>query len=673
MSVVRFCLVSSRLSVRLPKAAASRAARSAAVFVTTALLVGCPSMAPVVPDDAGTAAVAGPAQTPVRSQDPQAGIDFALAQDDFTQGEFASAIDAFRMFAAEYPNDVLLVRAELFIARSQLSLGQSAQAVASLRAIAESPESEAIRSLATLYLGYAALRTQSLDAAMALVDEGMERSGARAFPQADVLPGDEASLASLWAETLQLRGEWLGALSTLEVVARTSNGDPALLLYAYDRATEVAETRMGLAQLQEAWSGGSDFVRGTVAGALVSALVDANELELAGQVLADAEPLMAALGLDARLDAARARVANASVQPLRWGIAVSLTGANRRAGRAALAAALLAQDAFSSAAPMTTLVVADTGSTVQGGIDAMRTLLDSRVAVVLGPLELELTQPLRQMADEADVPFVSQSTVPWTQPIEDTWRLQLDAGRDARTAVGFAMDRRQARTFLIVSETGLSSESYLAQLCDAARQTIEQQGGRVVAQLDVDTSGDSLQDSARATVSALRPLQADALYLAVTPATATALAAWFAASDVWPAADDAEAQAGRMTWVGNTFLLDEGLLRDSSRYIEGMVLPAWYYAGLAQGPAETFTLRFEHQFGRSPGLTEAFAYDASSWIRRVLQEGHSTPRAVATQLRQQPVVHGVTGATAPDDAGNLAAEPALVVVRGGVFTWLDVQ
>jgi hypothetical protein len=57
----------------------------------------------------------------------------------------------------------------------------------------------------------------------------------------------------------------------------------------------------------------------------------------------------------------------------------------------------------------------------------------------------------------------------------------------------------------------------------------------------------------------------------------------------------------------------------------------------------------------------------------VLQEGHSTPRAVATQLRQQPIVHGVTGATAPDDAGNLAAEPALVVVRGGVFTWLDVQ
>ena len=47
-----------------------------------------------------------------------------------------------------------------------------------------------------------------------------------------------------------------------------------------------------------------------MAGALVSALVDANELELAGQVLADAEPLMAALGLDARLDAARARVAH---------------------------------------------------------------------------------------------------------------------------------------------------------------------------------------------------------------------------------------------------------------------------------------------------------------------------------------------------------------------------
>ncbi len=643
-----------------------------ALFVTAALLMACPGVAPIVPDSTSAEPVTEP-QTIVRSQDPQAEIDFAIAQDYFTQGEFADALEAFRMFAAEYPNDVLLVRAELFMARSQLSLGQSEQAIASLQAIAGSSEAEASRRLARLYVGYAMLRTQSLDAAIAVVDELMESAEGRGFPQADVLPGDEASLASLWAETLQLRADWLGAISSLEVVARTSNGDSSLLLYAYDRATEFAETRMGLAQLQEAWSGGSDFVRGTVAGALVSALVDANELELAGQVLADAAPLMTALGLDARLDAARARIANASVQPLRWGIAVSLTGANRRAGRAALAAALLAQDAFSSAAPMTTLVVADTGSTVQGGMNAMQTLLDSRVAVVLGPLELELTQPLRQMADEADVPFISQSTVPWTQATEDTWRLQLDAARDARTAVGFAMDRRQARTFLIVSETGLSSDSYLTQLSEAARETIEQQGGRVVAQLDVDTSAESLQDSARATVSALGPLEADALYLAVTPSTATALAAWFAASDVWPAADDAEAQAGRMTWIGNTFLLDEGLLRDSSRYVEGMVVPAWYYADLAAGPAETFTVRFEHQFGRSPGLTEAFAFDASTLVRRVLLEGHSTPQAVASQLRRQPILHGVTGATAPDEAGNLAAEPGLVVVRGGAFTWLDVN
>jgi ABC-type branched-subunit amino acid transport system substrate-binding protein len=632
---------------------------------------GC-STPPVRPEpDAGTPVQSDAGTSIERGHDPAAEAAFAEAEAEFTAGRYPEAIAAFQLFAAEFPDDILVVRAELFIARSQVALGQVEVAQSTFEAIAEAPESDELRTLAALYVAYCTLRAEGLDPAIAVVDQEIERRGYATWPEEGVLPGDEPSLASLWAETLLVRGETVGAISALERVARSASGDDALVLYAYDRATEIAETRMNPDDLALGWADPSPFVRGTVAGALVSAHVDAGRLAEAGAVLADAGPLLTSLGLEARLDVARARVANASVQPLRWGIAVSLTGANRRAGRAALAGALLAQDAFSAASPHTTLLIEDAGSTVAGVTLAIEALVEGGAAAIVGPLESDLAAAARQAAHRAGVPFVSMAVEPFADRLELTWRLQADPYRDARAAVGVAMDRYQSRTFVLVTETGLTPDSYLSLALGEARRVIESQGGQVTAQLEIEPDSETLQDSARATAAVLATLETDALYLAVSPASAAALSAWMAAEDLWPATSVEMAWQGERVWLGNSFLVDDALLRDSSRYVEGMVMPFWFSPRLVRGWAETFNARFAAQFGRYPGVIEAFAFDASTLVRRLLQEGHATPATLGARLEANARLDGVTGTLAPDREGNLGAEPALVIVRDGAFQWLD--
>lgn len=632
-----------------------------ALLALAALLAACPRPTP------------DPPVVVVTSDDAAAQARFDEAVALYEGGRFDDAVEAFQLFGAEFPGDALAVRAELYLGRSLSAAGDLMQARTLFRSLADAPDTAQTRELAALYLAFVEAVRGERAASDAAIAEALAMSPRLRTPVGVVIPGDEALLASLLAEARVGRAEWDDAMAELETVAAWSPDD-ALLFYGYDRAFEVAETRMDVDALSRVFDGGSEFAMTVTAPALVAALARLGDVETARAVLDEAREPMQTLGFGERWEASSTALATVGGEVrARWGVVLSLSGPNRRAGRAALGGLLLAQDAFEVQAPESTMIIRDTGGTVEGTRRAISELAAWQVSAIVGPIEDDLALAGRAAAAELDIPYIALSPGRWADPAEGAWRLQIDAAAEADAAVDVAWADRGATRFAIVRPAGADTP-WLDDFAAYAWDAVEERGGEVVIEATVDLAPDALQEAAEAAAEQVARAAPDAIIVALPASEAGTFASWMAAQNVWPSPDGRTvADDGRrlVTWVGNSFMVDDLLLRDAADYLTGAIIPAWFVPALAEGEALVFSDRFEATYGRTPGTLEAFAWDAGSLVRRVLtDEGIRGAARVAARLSAGVELRGAIGVVRFDEEGNPAVTPTLVTVRGGAFARL---
>ncbi len=517
--------------------------------------------------------------------------------------------------------------------------------------------------LATMYQAWVQARQGNADAAgrtlVAAASSGAE------LPWELLAAPDRAGVAGLLVEGLLDEGLTTDrsaslAMSTLERVALEAGADETLLIYAYDRALEVAERRLTPEQLSELWETGTPFVRGTVAGAFVNALTEAGEVARAAEVLRASRDGMTALGLDFRAAGVQAGLSWSSQQSLRTGVLVSMTAGERQVGRAMLAGLLLVQRTFEAEPPASTLAFADIGGSAEQVEIAMRELAALDVALIIGPPEPALAARARQVAVELGIGLIDTSVLPLSTELDGVVHLQADPRLEAAAALGPALEAG-ARSVAIVSDPGASAQSYQAALV-AAVYGLADQAGLSVLEIPMETAAESLQEMAALAARQLSGSGADAYYMAVGDAPTAALAAHLANLGQWPAGS-----GGQAWWMGNSFSAGTTVRRDSARYVEGMVFPAFFEPATARGSALTFVHRFEQVFGRQPASLEAFSAVAGTWARELVAVAGGSAAAVKQRLAEDRVFDTMLGPAGRDAFGNVLIEPVLLTMQGGEY------
>ncbi len=632
--------------------------RLGALVALAMLALGCPRQPPplevVVP--------------PLHDDDPAAQAAFDAARAEYEAGRFRSAADLFRLFGAQHPTSPLAPRAELYLGRSLVADGDTAGGLPIFASLGTCPD-RAIAQLAHVYLAFTHGVRGEFDAAddalrRLLLDDPRYR-----LPVELAITGDVALLASLVAEAHLEHGAASIALGELEWVAAWADDD-ALLYYAYDRAVEVAETRLTPVQLREAVEGSSEFVLAVAAAAAIAERLDAGDADGAAAVLARAAGPMAALGLNDRLDAAqRLLAADTGAGAPRIGLVASLSGPNRRAGRAVLGGALLAMRAFAPAEPRALLFVRD----AQGDADATRAAveeLDSLGAVaVIAPLEPDLATIACETASAAGMGCLSLSTDPLSRPRTGVWRLQMDAAAEA-AVIARTMHARGADRVVVVRSDDLDGAAYTERFAEAVTRAVTDVGGAVVAEVALDTAGATLQETSQEAARAVAAARPTGVVLALDAERAAAVAAWLAMENVWAVSDPAAAPAGRTNVVlaASSFAAADVVLRNASRYFVDALVPVYFHPQVATGEAASFAARFEMTYGRPATALDAFAYDATALARAMLLDRGAADRgafrAAMDALAGWP---GVVGPIAFDGVGNATVEPTLATVRGGAF------
>lgn len=605
------------------------------------------------------------------TSDETASASFDAAVAHYVAGRYEDALEAFQLFGAEFATDPMAVRAEIYAARTHIALGNVWEADTAFRSLRAAPDGLETLQAAVLYLGFVEARrgntgTAVQEIAGALADTVVQ------VPVGWVVLGDEAQLGSLLAEAEISAGLAEESLNTLALVA--DFGEGLMLDYAIDRAAEVAEYHIEPNRLANLFESSSPFAQAAIAAPLAARMGDTGDIIGALEILNRAAAATDRFTRPERLDEVRATLELPGAEmPLRYGAVLSLTGPTRRAGRAALGAMLLAQRTFEDRDAVSTLVIRDTYGTADGAARAVAELADLGVSVIIGPVEDDLAAAAAAVAAGHGLPIVSLSPMAEEERVDGVYRWLFDARAEATTAVDVANERGVSR-YVIVSKPSDLSEAFFESFADAATDHIEALGAQVVRRVyleAVEGDASATQRAAEAAAQAAASTDADAVILALDDQLAATFAAYLTAQDIWPTADGGTRTAdGRraITYLGNSFMLTDSLLLNSSNYLTGAVLPYWFSPDLATGAAREFADRFYYTYGRQPGLLEAFAFDATLAARQILlNENLRAPVDVNARLQGGVTVDGVIGSVAFDELGNPQVTPQVATVEDDRF------
>ncbi|HEY1558993.1 MAG TPA: penicillin-binding protein activator [Kofleriaceae bacterium] len=548
--------------------------------------------------------------------------------------------DEFAKIVQDYPEDPIAPWAELAAGIAAIQTRHFSDADAQLAKILAGPAPEGLATRARMFLGVAKNYEGDVAGARKLLahipDAATENDGERAEYVAAVAyataAGDQPLAALPWFDDLY---------------RRVDNAERAAIVARVVDLVAAADPR-ALATLAGGDSPSAVIVRSRLA-ALGGGAPDRD--------LSDAR---AKLGLPRALPPADAGGAGGVGDPGLLGAVVPLGGKANRLGEAAVAGMALvagAPDGKGVAAVETRIAIDPTTSA-----EAVDELARGRVVAIVGPIEADDVDEAGKRAEALGVPLLSLATsAGHTAGGRFVFHIRHSPDARARTLAQRAL-AAGVRRFLV-----LAPDSGYGRGVGAAFATAVQQGGGTVT-ATVTYRGDTT-----AIVKVVKGLGTDWQAVFVPDEAdklAVVIEALAAAGHI---AKPVGTKGSKKTLGGRPVLVlstAEGLagkyIADAGRHSEGALLAPGFYPDDADPDAKPFIDRFTAAYGRAPGATEAYAYDAAQLAAAAGTGGRA---ALAAQLAKAQLP-GVTG-TIQFDADHRRADPGLVYTvveeTGGTF------
>ena len=588
---------------------------------------------------------------------------YASAQALYDLGRFEEAAEELRLWSATWPHDPQLPMVELLLGRALLAANRPAEAELVWEELRRVPTWAAAAGLYLAFLSASIGQDSERDARLQRLLR--EHPGVRVQAETSI-PGDEILLAALLAEERMRAGRPAEALPDLDVVAEQAQ-EPRWARYAWARAQSVVYGLNPPLPVDLSALHGLRLSATLVALRRAElALAEGRTAEVAG-LLPALSPALQRWGQDELAVELYGRSAYAERDArLRYGLVLSITGPDRRAGRAALGAVLLAQRSFVPEEALSVVLIEDAGGDVERTRLAVARVVERGALAVIGPIEAPLDAVAREEAARLGVAYIGLSPIPWERAVGTSLRLQVDAASEARRVLDEAVQTREVSRVVLFEEEG--APAYLVAYANAMEAAAAALGVTLVERVRIDARPDQLQASAAAAVRRVHRMTMDGVALALTETTASVVTAHMTSQDIWSAtgAPAARDRRRRVTYLGHSFLVGDALLRNSAEYVEGALVPIWFSPELAVGRGSAFRGEFLATYGREPGTVEAFAYDAAWLLRHLLVvEGVRSRASMIARLARGAFPEGVVGPLAFDAAGNLQGSPGLATVQGG--------
>ncbi len=570
--------------------------------------------------------------------DPQARARFLDAKSKFLRDGKQIEGNEFARIVSEYPADPIAPWAELYAGIAAVKAHDFAQAEQQLAKVIEANRDPGLVTRAQLFLGIAknyegdARRARELlahsDKAVENDDERTEYLAAVAYATA---LGDKPLAALPWLDELWPRVQPAErAVIVQRIQDLVAAAPPDQLKRAFDDASDrkgasyaIAGSRLALIAAQNGDADGAAKLRDAVAGARASIGLP--------RTIAETEVGPASGGAgDPSLLGAALPFGNGVAERAAEGLALA-AGAPDGKGVVAIetrpatdkAAAAEAVDQLARAN-----VIAVVGPIGDGSVDAAAGRAEG-----LGLPLLSLSPHAEQRAGGRFVFHIRHSP-------------EARARELARRALALGVKR-----FAVLAPDSEYGKTTTA----AFTAVIDKGGGKIVANQTYPVDRTSFASTAKKLDADI-----DAIFVADEAKKLELIAPALAAAGKVPSPPGTKKKKGKNAGTPVLLLstaedLKAGYLAEAARHSEGALLAPGFYPDDADPVTKPFLDRFTAAFGRPPGATEAYAYDAAQLAAAAGAGG----RAALAQTLAKGQLAGVTGAIRFDD-DHRRADPGVI-------------
>ena len=476
-----------------------------------------------------------------------------------------------------------------------------------------------------------------------------------------IVPTDQGVIAGLFGEAKFQSGDPITALKIFAVAFDL--GDEHVRAFALSRGFEIT-AEMEDENLKALVDEGTNLGICVGGDPLIRRMIMLEDSEGAGLLYDLVAPVLNEAGELGRILELNQLLATADDGgALRVGILLPLSGEGRIVGEQALKGFLLAQGVFDGGrSGSVTSILEDTGSDPDQTRDAVRRLADLNVSFLIGPLGAETAIAAAEEAEEHNIPIITLSTKrEIVHKGDNVFRHFIDPISDVERVVEQAL-KLGITDFAVI----YPSIPYGERMVSLYETVLIENGANLTVAIAYDRANSDFSKA----VSKLKGKKFDALFIPDTYRKVVMIAGFLAAENIWGGFyEDADKEKRRIiTYLGTELWGNEELIESGHRYLQGAIIPSNYYTDLEHEANHNFIASFGGVYGSSPGLYEAFAFEALELVLYVLFEARTTrPEVLRQKLSEVMDFPGLNGTFGFDGNGNTTRRPLLLELKGQNF------
>jgi len=369
--------------------------------------------------------------------------------------------------------------------------------------------------------------------------------------------------------------------------------------------------------------------------------------------------------------------------PVRVGVVLPLTGYFSSEANNMLKGIALALKERTKQSPKIELIVRDSNISAGDALQAMLSLLQNDLSIVIGELEGTRSAALAGLCSQANVPLIvpiaTENGIAAIGPMvfQANNDIEIRGSTLAKYAMttSFGPDSTKMRTFAMLAP----ADDYGHAMSDAFANTVDSLGGTIVAQqwyypgstdfkrqfMAVREAGFryAFRDTLLKHGIPVRPGRIDSIFNIVNRKTkaesddkegllesmdipVTSIDGIFLPvyeEDISLIAPQLALANIQARLLGGDNWLNEDELRKQRNYVNGVVFVSGYYISETDLQYRDFVNRFRHATATSPSLTALYGYNIMNLIISAIDAGHTSKRAITEYLETVKNYPGIGG------------------------------
>lgn len=400
------------------------------------------------------------------------------------------------------------------------------------------------------------------------------------------------------------------------------------------------------------------------------------------------------------------------VQPLKVGVVLPLSGTYQAFGKQLLDGIQLA----ARGAKIELVIRDDQGEPDVAAAEVERLLYEEQVIAILGGVLVGEAQAAAAKADELGIPFLTFSRAETIlEDSEWVFRSMITNGKVAKALASFAIEERGMRRFAIL-HPDMTYGNEMRELFD---KEVQELGGSITGVQEYEDKSTSFSEPIRKLVgkenlqdrpeyqrrlaeiraqklgarqyrnavekmrNSISPLiEFDAIFLPdqwrtvalVTPALAfeDVITSWCDPADVDRTRRTTGQDVKPVMLLGTNLWNHPELPTRAGKYVNCSVFVDGFWAGSQREEVALFVEGFQDAHGRTPGLLEAYGFEAAHVLRQTIErKGPETRRALVDELLQVKNLPGPMGPTTVGEDRDLQHPLFFLFVDKGAIREID--